>query len=133
MRMTVCVVGTDGSGKTTLSERLAKSFTEKRAVRVWLGAESVLMRPVRAGLRFFRNCSRPGDAGGMGYAHEVAEKEELSRRFSWLHGAYLWLLLADYSTWQLTLRFRLDGHLRSYRPLCNDIVIDSSSHRFEFS
>ncbi len=125
--MTVCVVGTDGSGKTTLSERLAKSFTEKRAVRVWLGAESVLMRPVRAGLRFFRNCSRPGDAGGMGYAHEVAEKEELSRRFSWLHGAYLWLLLADYSIqyWFKMIRLR-DKELLVFDRCFFDVAVNAA-------
>ena len=49
-QLLVCLIGADGSGKTTLGNRLVDELAGDASC-VWLGAESILMRPVRAILR----------------------------------------------------------------------------------
>ncbi len=95
-QLLVCVIGVDGSGKTTLCDRLAGAYGPRRAARLWLGAESVLMRPARAALRLLRRHKAEPGTGGADYRSEIAEKQTLSRRLRWLRPLYVFLALGDY-------------------------------------
>lgn len=110
MTRLVCIIGTDGSGKTTLSARLVGQLAESgvRARHEWLGAESRLMAPVRTALRVVwgrrRRSSTP--SVGRGYGGEIARKNDLATRYPRAVRVYRALVLLDY---RLQLRRKLSG------------------------
>lgn len=111
MRRIVAVIGTDGSGKTTLcaaaTELLEANF---RTTNVWLGAESELMAPIRGALkrlwRSGRSLARSGQTDT--YAFEVERKRWLVTRARAAVRPYVWLVMADY-------RLQLARKLRRHR------------------
>lgn len=113
MRRIVTIMGTDGSGKTTLSSALVERLRDDGvdAVREWLGAESYLMAPVRRVLRTrWRKVATLEDpALATNYSREVAQKHAVVARHQWARRLYVGVLLLDY---RLQLAFKL---LRSRR------------------
>jgi glycosyltransferase involved in cell wall biosynthesis/thymidylate kinase len=121
----VTVVGTDGSGKTTLSDRLVDCLITRgyRAERVWLGAESKLMSAPRAFLKLFwkRRGFKPAAAAAVtsmssvnGYRAEIARKNRLAARFRIATRIYVALALADY-------RIQISAKLWRHRRL--DVIV----------
>lgn len=98
----VCVIGTDGSGKTELSTRVAEVLPASfRAQRMWLGAESVLMAPVRAVLKLAWRPQRTSSLGRQfddleTYAAEVDRKNRIASRVPCVRAAYIALAVFDY-------------------------------------
>ena len=94
-QLLVCLIGADGSGKTTLANRLVDELAGQASC-VWLGAESILMRPVRAILRMIlrRGAGRGGRHTSS--AVEASRKQSIARRFRWLRAPYIALVLFDY-------------------------------------
>lgn len=120
----ICIIGTDGSGKTTLAEALVERMQVdgQKAERVWLGSDNYLMGPVRALLKLFwvrRKRGKKKDDGAavqpkpglasmrVDYAAEIARKNAIAERYGWAVQIYLALVWFDY--WlQLTIkRFHL--------------------------
>lgn len=106
-QMLVTIIGVDGSGKTTASEAVVKALGSDRAARAWLGAESLLMAPLRWGLGLLRRGTiqrrdRPGD----GYRTEVSQKHIMARRFARFEPLYVWLIMLDYRLQYLWKRWR---------------------------
>ena len=113
------IVGTDGSGKTTVADAVAHQLNERgiASARVWLGAESLILRPARMMLgRILRQKMRSGsqrDGNGTDpiahstYSAEVARKQSLAARHPLAVRAYVRLAMADYriQTW-----FKLRKH-----------------------
>ncbi|MGJ8585358.1 MAG: glycosyltransferase [Marinosulfonomonas sp.] len=113
MRRIVCIIGTDGSGKTTLSDVVVGRLNtdNQDAARVWLGAESYLMAPMRKLLKLVwkrqgkrEKLPEKTKNGQVDYKAEVARKNALAARYSWAVRFYLWLVMADYRV-QLLLKF----------------------------
>jgi glycosyltransferase involved in cell wall biosynthesis/thymidylate kinase len=108
MQDLICIIGTDGSGKTTLADAVVKALNARghRAERVWLGADNYLMRPVRGLLKLGWTRGRtPRAASGpkqgaasqrVDYAAEIARKNALAARFGWAVTLYLALVWLDY-------------------------------------
>lgn len=108
MARLVCIIGTDGSGKSTLGQAVAAELTARgnSARVVWLGAESVLMAPIRRLLRFAwrarsqtpnATAQRDGPASmRRDYAAEIARKTRLAERYGWAVSIYIWLVWLDY-------------------------------------
>lgn len=104
----ICIIGTDGSGKTTLAEALVERLQARgqKAQRVWLGSDSYLMAPVRALLKLLwaRRRGKSKSAGPkpglasqrVDYAAEIARKNALAARFGWAVQIYLALIWLDY-------------------------------------
>ncbi len=120
MTSLVCIIGTDGSGKTTLADALVARLQARgrSAQRVWLGAESLIMAPVRALLKLAWGRRKGGSRDGAGagpktgsgsqrvdYAAEIARKNALAARFGWAMSIYLALVWIDYRL-QLALKMR---------------------------
>lgn len=120
MTKLICIIGTDGSGKTTLADALAESLEAQgqSADRVWLGAESYLMAPVRKVLKVLWSRRKSGNSGpkaGPGsqrvdYAAEISRKNALAMRFAWAVRLYVALVWADY---RLQLLLKLRKHRRA--------------------
>jgi len=95
-QMLVAIVGVDGSGKTTASEGVVQALGADRAARVWLGAESLLMAPLRLALSLLRRRVFAKKDTRGGYRAEIAQKHRMARRFARLEPLYVWLILLDY-------------------------------------
>lgn len=118
MTRLVSIIGTDGSGKTTISAKLVEQLVAGGidARQEWLGAESYLMAPVRRVLKLaWRTRSRTSMAGtapdvrgvsvvDSGYRGEIRRKNELVTRFSHATPVYIFLVMLDY---RLQLRRKL--------------------------
>ena len=63
---------------------------------VWLGAESILLLPVRKILRLFRRSISSPSGTGATYVKEVEEKHRMAERHPLLAKVYVWLVLFDY-------------------------------------
>jgi glycosyltransferase involved in cell wall biosynthesis len=108
MTRLVCIIGTDGSGKTTLSDALVERLHRRgeRAERAWLGSDNYLMAPVRAALKLIwarrrgkgkRSGPKPGLASQrVDYAAEIARKNALAARHPIAVRIYLALVWLDY-------------------------------------
>jgi glycosyltransferase involved in cell wall biosynthesis len=98
----ISLTGTDGSGKSTLAAEMVRELRARgyRAEHVWLGAESVLMAPVRSILRrlsSLRRLDTPSTSvEDLAYAREIDAKRAYASRFSILVRAYVALVLLDY-------------------------------------
>ncbi len=118
MRQVMTIVGTDGSGKTTIATELVVRLRAGGidATREWLGAESYLMAPIRRMLQLFwrrrDRKSQPGSAGG--YRQEILGKNALAAKHGWASKIYLGLAMADY-------RMQLSGKLLRNRR--RDLVV----------
>lgn len=104
----ICIIGTDGSGKTTLSDAVVDTLVKQGepARRVWLGAESYLMKPVRGLLKavWYKRPKHKGSTKAKlgdgsqrtNYAQEIERKNALAKKYSWMVRLYLSLVFADY-------------------------------------
>lgn len=117
----ICLVGIDGSGKTTL----AKVFVEEAKKRgitykyVWGNAQPIFLRPLRAlaHLTFLRSFDMKRD-----YEQYEKIKEEASSKhviLSWIYGR---IFLLDYIIW-LFLKVKLPL-LFGQKIICDRYVID---------
>jgi glycosyltransferase involved in cell wall biosynthesis/thymidylate kinase len=119
MTKLVCIIGTDGSGKTTLADALVERMNAngQKAVRVWLGSESYVMAPVRAALKLVW-ARRPGKGKNAGpkpglasqrvdYAEEIARKNTLAARHPWAVHVYQALIWFDYWVQLRIQRYKL--------------------------
>jgi glycosyltransferase involved in cell wall biosynthesis len=104
----VTIIGTDGSGKTTVGDSVANSLRAQGAqtARLWLGSESYLMAPVRAIYRLLHRGVAPPSLQHLqpSYADEVSRKTALVSRAPWLARPYVALALFDY---RVQLRLKL--------------------------
>jgi glycosyltransferase involved in cell wall biosynthesis/thymidylate kinase len=122
MKRIVAVIGTDGSGKTTLSDHVTELMGSTCSVeRVWLGAESRLMMPARALLKLvwkrgrgMASRSAAPDQSMADYRSEIARKNQLATRHPWATWAYITLVMTDY-------RLQVAAKLRRYRKL--DVIV----------
>lgn len=105
-QLLVCVIGTDGSGKTTLCSRLAGEYASERVTQIWLGAESMLMSPLRGLFRLLLRHKGEGNTNTIDYKKELVEKQFMARRLRWLQPLYLFLVFADYLIQYHFKRFR---------------------------
>lgn len=122
----VCIIGTDGSGKTTLANAVVAGLDARGidARQVWLGAESYLMKPVRGLLKLAwarrggkakADAPRPGvGSQRVDYAAEIARKNALAARFGWAVRLYLALVWVDY---------RMQLALKRWKTRRADIVV----------
>jgi glycosyltransferase involved in cell wall biosynthesis/thymidylate kinase len=103
----ICIIGTDGSGKTTLSEAVVQELKIRgvAAEKVWLGAESYLMAPVRALLKYVWKEDRRSNGGThaeskkdahTGYSAEIVRKNGFVSQYPWAVSIYLAILWLDY-------------------------------------
>lgn len=101
----VTIVGTDGSGKTTMSSALVDLLREQGvdAAREWLGAESYITAPVRKLLRS-RWRRLPTSESSQQTTREVAQKQAMVARHAWAKRLYLAVVLLDY---RLQLAFKM--------------------------
>lgn len=108
MRRIVTIMGTDGSGKTTLTSALVELLRDEGvdATREWLGAESYIMAPVRRVLRSrWRKVATPEHSTLVaGYSREVAQKHAVVTRYRWGRRLYIAAVLLDYRA-QLLFKF----------------------------
>ncbi len=108
MRRIVTIMGTDGSGKTTLSTALVELLREEGidAAREWLAAESYIMAPVRVALRLrWRKMESPEQSAlDTNSSREVAQKQAMVTRYQWATRVYIGALLLDYRL-QLAFKF----------------------------
>jgi glycosyltransferase involved in cell wall biosynthesis len=90
----VTIVGPDGSGKTTLAEMLVARWGD-RAGKLWCGAESVLMYPIRAVLRRLRGAA-PGNGDAGDYRSDVEAKRKQVVRLRSLKPLYVAAVMFDF-------------------------------------
>lgn len=129
----VCIIGTDGSGKTTLADALVERLRRRGepAERAWLGSDSYLMAPVRAALKLVwarrrgkgKNAGpKPGLASQrVDYAAEIARKNALAARHPVAVRVYLTLIWLDY--W-LQLRIKRFGLRRAGTIVADRYLFD---------
>lgn len=113
MHRIITIIGTDGSGKTTLATEVVRLLRAEGidASREWLGAESYLVAPLRAVMRRF--WSSPGGQTKKRstphaletYRDEVRNKNRIVATHAWAKQCYLALVMADYR-WQLWWKLR---------------------------
>ncbi len=108
MQELICIIGTDGSGKTTLSDAVVDDLNAGGTLsrRVWLGAESYLMAPVRSLLKLAWRGRRSDSQKGIreqssgsrrkNYAKEIGRKNDLAKKYPWATAFYLALVWTDY-------------------------------------
>lgn len=126
----ISLTGTDGSGKTTLAAEVVQELRRRgyRAEHVWLGAESILMAPVRSILRRVSSARKSPTASAhaeeMAYAREVDEKRAYASRFGLLVRVYVGLVLLDYRLqfWMKVRRAREAQFIVADRYLYDVIV-----------
>ncbi len=106
----ICIIGTDGSGKPSLANAVVAALTTRGtpARKVWLGAESYLMAPIRALLRrVWTARGKPQVANAcphrVDYTAEIARKNALAAKHPIAVQIYLALVWADYRL-QLALK-----------------------------
>ncbi|MDO3400738.1 glycosyltransferase [Mycolicibacterium neoaurum] len=113
MHNIVTIIGTDGSGKTTLSNAVVDGLRAQGldAAREWLGAESFIAAPVRKLLKMRWRKLSPGNTqtADSGSNFEVAQKQAMVAKFRWAKRLYLTLILTDYRL-QLAVKLRRNRH-----------------------
>lgn len=118
MRRIVTIIGTDGSGKTTLSGALVSLLNADglTASHEWLGAESYFMAPVRFVLRkaWVKKAPSADSRGSGSYSGDIASKNGLAQRFPWAVPLYIFVVTADY-------RFQL--FLKLSRNRRKDVIV----------
>jgi glycosyltransferase involved in cell wall biosynthesis len=128
----VTVIGTDGSGKTTLTDLATERLSSRglRAERVWLGAESHLMKPARSVLRILwakraKQTSSNNQAVPTGqstsYREEIAQKNHVANQFRFATQIYVWLAITDY---RLQIAVKLWRHRKADIILADRYVFD---------
>ena len=110
MARIVSIIGTDGSGKTTLADEVVRQLTDGgvSAAREWLGAESVLMALPRRLLHrvWGRGLPRRSGSSGAGdYRHELRTKQAVVQRYAGAVPVYVQLVMVDYKA-QIALKLR---------------------------
>lgn len=128
MSQMICIIGTDGSGKTTLSDSVVAALKARgtKAERVWLGAESYLMAPARRLLKLLWKRNEQGEGSGLqqpvkrtttsthNYRAEIARKNALAKRYRWAVSAYLALVWLDY---------RLQVTIKRWRQRDQEVIV----------
>lgn len=108
VRRIVAIMGTDGSGKTTLSMALVGALRKDGidAAREWLGAESIIMAPVRSVLRLRWRRAQPlgHSRPGTEYSRQIAQKHATAAKYKWAQRVYVAAVLLDY---RVQLAFKL--------------------------
>lgn len=89
------LIGTDGSGKTTISESLANSLEDKCQV-IWCGAESIIMWPLRLVLNFLASF-KSEHSSNKNYVTDIDKKKKIASRSTLLTQIYIKLILLDYT------------------------------------
>lgn len=108
----VAVIGTDGSGKTTLTDAVVTMLRQQgvAADRVWMGAESIILKPIRALLRLWwaRSKNVEGRSNKDSYSNEVESKQRVVRVLRWAVPVYVAIVMIDYhaQVWVKRHRFR---------------------------
>lgn len=108
MKKLICIIGTDGSGKTTL----ISAVVEELSVRgfsvggVWFGAIGYLMVPVRKVLkRFWKQKTHHNSKLGVtktpskntsGYGSEIKRKNAAAKKYAWAIPIYVNIAWLDY-------------------------------------
>lgn len=102
----VCIIGADGSGKTTTSEGVINALVGegRRARKVWCGAESYLMAPIRWILSILNFKRRNTATKTSKYPDEIKRKNSVVNRLAFFKGIYIGLVLLDF---RLQYRWRL--------------------------
>lgn len=90
----VNLIGTDGSGKTTLSEMLTSALGDKSQM-IWCGAESFLMKPIRSFLGLFTR-TKQEHAANADYKWDLSKKQAIANKSSIMTCVYISLVLLDY-------------------------------------
>nr|CAD6610454.1 glycosyltransferase family 1 protein [Rhizobium sp. TCK] len=128
MQQMICVIGTDGSGKTTLSNSVAEKLEQNgiEASRVWLGSESVLMAPARYVLRRLWGKQRKSPASAppaekRRSSEEVKLKNNLVERYPWAIGLYVAMTWFDY---RLQVAWKLFTHRGTQTIIADRYLFD---------
>lgn len=120
MSKLICIIGTDGSGKTTLADSFVEALVAKgeKAERLWLGAESILMAPARRLLKLAWKGRGKSKITGhddrksktttstRDYQAEIRNKNALVSRYPWAVKLYLALVWTDYRMQVAVKRWR---------------------------
>ncbi len=117
----ICLVGIDGSGKTTLAKELVREANRRgfSFKYVWGNAQPIFLRPLRAlaHLTVLRNVD-------MQKNNEDYEriKEKVSKRYGFLSNVYSRILVVDYCIW-LFLKVRVPLSFGK-RIICDRYLFD---------
>lgn len=128
MQQMICVIGTDGSGKTTLSNSVAEKLEQNgiEASRVWLGSESVLMAPARYVLRLLWGKQKKSPASApptekRRSSDEVKLKNNLVGKYPWAIGLYVAMTWFDY---RLQVAWKLFKHRGTQTIIADRYLFD---------
>lgn len=89
------LIGTDGSGKTTISTQLMHSLGNT-ATMIWCGSESILMKPIRYVLRKINNLKKENVSNAC-YGADVEKKRQMAAKSVLLKSLYIKFILMDYA------------------------------------
>lgn len=115
MRRIVTIMGTDGSGKTTLTSELVNALRKDGvdAVGQWLGAENYILATVRKimGLRLPWRRAATNDSAALSpsYILEAERGRLMVNRHRWTKRLYIFTVLLDYRV-QLALKLLRTRH-----------------------
>lgn len=106
----ISLIGTDGSGKSTLSTEIVSR--ESSAAMIWCGAESYLMWPIRKAVKMLGHGG--ADSGTSTVTDEEFEASRVRRRriverLRFLENIYIWLVLLDYKVQLIFKRRAIRG------------------------
>lgn len=88
------LIGTDGSGKTSISERLTLKLGSECQM-IWCGSESFLMKPIRFFLGLIAKSNKENKIN-KNYQKDIKRKRKIANRSPLLSAIYIWLILLDY-------------------------------------
>ncbi|MEP4803358.1 MAG: hypothetical protein ABJZ69_03045 [Hyphomicrobiales bacterium] len=112
MKQIICVIGTDGSGKTTLIGKTVEKLRETgvQATGIWFGSKGYLLTPIRMALKpIWRPRKRPNATGkpqqeSMRYSTEIKSKNRVVQKYSWAIPIYVSIVWFDYKI-QVAFKF----------------------------
>lgn len=93
----VCLIGTDGSGKTTLSSNVNSRLNSSKII--WCGAESYLMKPIRyvlSSLSGVKRFSTTEKVSNEAFQDSVRRRSDFVKRVSFLEWIYIFFVMIDY-------------------------------------
>ena len=88
----VCLIGTDGSGKTTLSSNVSSRLNSSKII--WCGAESYLMKPIRyvlSSLSGVKRLSTTEKVSNQAFQDSVRKRSDFVKSFFFLEWIYIFL------------------------------------------
>ena len=96
-KIKICLIGADGSGKTSISTILNKELPLSDIV--WCGAESYIMRPIRYFLSLLSKTSRytkQENLDNNSYRDFRSKRASFISQFSFLEPVYIFFVMLDY-------------------------------------